>query len=146
MPRKWWQQPSPHLDRDIRKIYKKVEKTRFLRFRSQFFSVPKRDTAEMRTILDLSLLNTFIENPSFKMLTLTQVRLLLPPGAWTVSLDLKDGFWHLAVAKPFRSFLGFSYRDQNWRFRVMPFGLNLAPRIFTKIILYVVHRLTHEDI
>ena len=50
------------------------------------------------------------------------------------------------MAKQFRPFLGFTYRDQNWRFRVMPFGLNLAPRIFTKIISYVVHRLSLEGI
>ena len=125
---------------------KVIEKTRFLRFCSRLFSVPKWNSAEMRTILDLSLLNKFIENPSFKMLTLTQVRLLLPPGAWTISLDLENGFWHLAVAKSFRPFLGFSYRGQNWRFKAMPFGLNLASRIFTKIISFVVNRLSLEGI
>ena len=100
----------------------------------------------MRTILDLSLLNEYIANTSFKMLTFSQVRLLLPPKAWTVSLDLKDGFWHLSIAKDFRPFLGFTYRKQNWRFRAMPFGLNLAPRVFTKLISYVVHCLAQEDI
>ena len=144
----WHQRTSPDLDRDVLKMYRKkvIEKTRFLKFRSNLFSVPKRDTTEMRTILDLSFLNEFIANASFKMLTLTHVRLLLPPGAWTVSLDLKDGFWHLSVARTFRPFLGFSYRNQNWRFRAMPFGLNLAPRMFTKLISYVVHCLAQEDI
>ena len=63
---------------------------------------------------------------------------MLPKGAWTVSLDLKDGFWHVRVAKAFRPYLGFCYRGVNWRFRAMPFGLNIAPRIFTKLISFTV--------
>ena len=100
----------------------------------------------MRTILDLSFLNEYIQISSFKMLTLSQVRLLLPPGAWTVSLDLKDGFWHLAIAKKFRPYLGFTNRNQNWRFRAMPFGLNIASKIFTKLIKFAIHCLTQENI
>ena len=80
------------------------------------------------------------------MLTLKQVRLQLPPGAWTASLDLKDGFWHLAVSRTFRPYLGFRYRDQNWRFRAMPFGLNIAPLVFTKLIRFTVNKMAEENI
>ena len=80
------------------------------------------------------------------MLTLKQVRLLLPAEAWTVSLDLKDGFYHLMVSKKFRPYLGFCYKGQKWRFRAMPFGLNTAPLIFTKIMSFSILCLTKEGI
>ena len=105
------------------KMYRKrvIERTRFIKFQSLLFTVPKKDSSDRRTILDLSHLNTFIYKSSFKMLTASQVRLLLPKGAWTVSLDLKDGFYHLSIAKMFRPYMGFRYRGQNWQFRAMPF-------------------------
>ena len=136
------------MDKDLYKLYRKkvIEKVRFNKFTSRLFSVPKKDSEEMRTILDLSPLNNYIQISSFKMLTLKQVRLQLPPGAWTISLDLKDGFWHLSVARTFRPYLGFRYRDQNWRFRAMPFGLNIAPLVFTKLIKFTVNKLAEENI
>ena len=39
----------------------------------------------------MHVLNHFIVCPHFKMLTLKDVKLLLPEGFCTVSLDLKDG-------------------------------------------------------
>ena len=92
------------------------------------------------------MLNEYIAKTTFKMLTLRQVRLLLPMGAWTVSLDLKDGFWHVLIARAFRPYLGFRYRGQNWRFRAMPFGLNLAPKVFSKLIAFTVRCMTKKGI
>ena len=72
------------------------------------------------------------------MLTMKDIRLLLPHHFWTVSLDLKDGYWHIPVSRTKRPYLGFRYKGQCWRFRAMPFGLNIAPRAFTKVISYVI--------
>ena len=47
-----------------------IHRARFLRFTSKLFSVPKRDSTESRTILDLSDLNDFIKNSTFKILTM----------------------------------------------------------------------------
>ena len=147
-PTHWHQDTSPEMDRDLTKLSRKkvIEKVRFNKFTCRLFSVPKKNSTENRTILDLSPLNQYIHLTSFKMLTLKEVRLQLPPDAWTISIDLKDGFWHLSVARAFRPYLGFKYRGQNWRFRAMPFGLNLAPLTFTKLIRFVVHRLAEENI
>ena len=111
-----------------------IEKAKVIKFQSRVFTVPKRDSPEGRWILDLSKLNAFIKCPKFRMLTMRDVRLLLPKGFWTVALDLKDGFWHLPVSRKKRPFLGFRYRGQLWQFRAMPFGLNVAPRVMTIIL------------
>ena len=123
-----------------------IERAKIVRFQSRIFTVPKRDSQEARPILDLSILNSFIKCPSFKMLTLREIKMLLPKGFWTTSLDLKDGFWHVPVSRLKRSFLCFLWRNQFWQFRAMPFGLNVAPRIFTKLIAHVVKILAEAGI
>ncbi len=65
---------------------------------------------------------------------------------WTVSLDLKDGFWHVPISRRKRPYLGFKYKGQYWRFRAMPFGLNIAPRIFTKLMAHVIKIMASEGI
>ena len=84
-------------------------------------------------IIDLSYLNKFIRCDKFKMTTTQLVRDLLPKGAYTCSLDLSDAYWHVPVADSFRPFLGFALGRKLFRFKVLPFGLNIAPRIFTKL-------------
>ena len=96
--------------------------------------------------MDLSWLNKYIECPTFKMLTLKEISSLLPMGFWTASLDLKDGFWHLSIFHKLRPFLGFKYRNQIWQFRAKPFGLNIAPRTFTKLIAHMVKVMASEGI
>ena len=123
-----------------------IERAKIVRFPSRIFTVPKRDSQEARPILDLSTLNSFIKCPSFKMLTLREIKLLLPKNFWTTSLDLKDGFWHVPVSRLKRSFLCFLWRNEFWQFRAMPFGLNVAPRIFTKLIAHVVKVLAEAGI
>ena len=142
------QETSPDADKMLKKLRKKrvIEKAKILRWQSRIFTVPKKDSPDGRLILDLSFLNTFIKCPHFKMLTIREVKLLLPRGCWTISIDFKDGFWHLPVARGKRPFLGFRWKNQNWQFRAMPFGLNVAPRIFTKVVAHAVKVLAEEGI
>ena len=148
-PRKeLYQHTTPALDMAVHKMYKKkaIFKAKKILGQSRLFTIPKKDSIEERLIMDLSWLNQYIECPTFKMLTLKEIKLLLPLGFWTVSLDLKDGFWHLSMFYKLRPYLGFEYRNQLWQFRVMPFGLNVAPRIFTKLIAYMIKIMAAEGI
>ena len=142
------QQTSPDQDRQLVKMRRKrvIEKAKVVRFQSRIFSVPKKDSQEDRTILDLSILNVYIKCPYFKMLTIKEVKLLLPRNFWTISIDFKEGFWHVPVSPSKRPYLGFRWKGQNWQFRAMPFGLNVAPRIFTKVVAHVIKLLSEEGI
>ena len=141
--KKLTQKHSQALDRILKELKQKrvIEKAKKLMWQSRLFTVPKKDSDKDRLILDLSLLNSFINRPTFKMLTLREVKLLLPQGYWTTSIDLRDGYWHVPIAPGKRPYLGFSYRNKDWQFRAMPFGLNIAPRTFTKIISHVIREL-----
>ena len=46
----------------------------------------------------------------------------------------------------FRKFLGFSLGRRKYRFRAMPFGLNIAPRIFTKLSKAILRELRLKNI
>ena len=80
------------------------------------------------------------------MTTKAKVQTLLPPAAFTCSIDLSDAFWHVPVAERFQSYLGFSVGRKCYRFKAMPFGLNVAPRIFTKLASSVVRILRMRGI
>ena len=132
------------LDRLIEELRRKrvIEKAKRLRWQSRLFTVPKKEPGKDRLILDLSQLNRYIHCPKFKMLTLNQVKLLLPKGYWTVSIDCLDGYWHLPITPGKRPFLGFVYDGQAWQFRALPFGLNVGPRAFTKVVSHVIKQLS----
>ena len=142
------QNTTEELDKAVRKMRNQrvIQRIRFLKFTCHLFSVPKKDYTESRTTLDLSDLNEFIKNSTFKMLTMKEIKLLIPRGFWTMSLDLKDGFYHTSKSNGLRKYLGFKYKGMCWAFRAMHFGLNIAPRTFTRIIADVVKILEKENI
>ena len=123
-----------------------IERTRFLAFQGPLFSVPKKGTDKRRVILDLSTLNRYIVCPRFKMTTVEQVRQILPVGAWTISLDLKEAYYHVPIHPNFRKFLGFCIGGQKYRFKALPFGLNIAPGVFTRLTNVVVALLREKGV
>ena len=113
---------------------------------NHLFSVPKKGTDKRRVILDLSRLNLQIPCPSFKMVSVKEVRRCIPPNAWLTSIDLKDAYWHVPIAPQFRKFLAFALPEGTFAFQAMPFGLNIAPRTFTKLTAVLVAQLREMGI
>ncbi len=62
----------------------------------------------------------------------------LPVGSlfqdWFVTIDLKDAYFHIAILLYHRKFLGFAFGGREYQYRVLPFGLALSTRTFTKSI------------
>jgi len=63
----------------------------------------------------------------FRMLRMADVLQSVPQGAWFVSIDLKDAYFHVPIAPHHRQFLRFAFQGQAYQFKVMPFGLSLDP-------------------
>ena len=114
-------------------------------FISRVFLVPKSSGGD-RVIIDLSNLNRHIFCPTFKMMDATKLRNSIPKGAWFTSIDLSDAFHHIPIHPRFQKFLAFSHLNQLYFFQGMPFGLNLGPLIFTKIITEVLKHLHSHQI
>ncbi len=53
-------------------------------------------------------------------------------GDWFVTIDLKDAYFHIQVVQRHRRFLRFAFGGKAYQYKVLPFGLALAPRTFTK--------------
>ncbi|XP_053354207.1 uncharacterized protein LOC128526406 [Clarias gariepinus] len=96
-----------------------------------YFVVPKRGGG-LRPILDLRILNTFLRTYKFKMLTLRQLLNAIGPGDWFTTIDLTDAYFHIAIFPRHRKFLRFAFEGVAYEYLVLPFGLSLAPRTFTK--------------
>ncbi|XP_074533298.1 uncharacterized protein LOC141796211 [Halichoeres trimaculatus] len=102
-------------------------------FYSTYFLVPKK-TGGYRPILDLRGLNQYLKRLPFHMLTTADVLRTVTEGEWFTSVDLADAYFHVPIAPQHRQFLRFAYKGRHWQFRVLPFGLSLSPRVFTRCV------------
>ncbi len=50
---------------------------------------------------------------------------------WFVTVDLKDAYFYIQVVQRQRRFLRFAFGGKAYQYKVLPFGLALAPRTFT---------------
>ena len=91
-------------------------------FYSRLFLVPKARGA-WRPIIDLSVLNTHIQCPSFQMETNGSLLKALQKGQWLTILDLKDAYFHIPIHPSYRQYLRFCHEGVVWQFRALPFGL-----------------------
>ena len=101
-------------------------------FVSRLFTVPKSN-GQRRPVINLRQLNKHVYNKKFQMESLGNIRSLLKPGGFMMKIDLQDAYMLVPVAPKSRSLLVFIFDGKIYRFKVMPFGLNSAPRIFTKL-------------
>ncbi len=66
------------------------------------------------------------------MLTMKTIMSQIQGGDWFVTIDLKDAYFHIQVVQRHRRFLRFAFGEKAYQYKVLPFGLALAPRTFTK--------------
>ena len=67
-------------------------------------------------------------------------------GSSTHYIDLKDAYYHVPIHRRYRKFLSFRVDDEKFQFTQMPFGLAIAPRVFTKLISVVVSALALKGV
>ncbi|KAL0195086.1 hypothetical protein M9458_008658, partial [Cirrhinus mrigala] len=101
-------------------------------FYSPYFIVPKKGGG-LRPILDLRVLNRALLKLPFKMLTLKHILTCVRVQDWFVAIDLKDAYFHVSILPRHRPFLRFAFKGRAYQYKVLPFGLSLSPRVFTKV-------------
>ncbi len=102
-------------------------------FYSRYFIVPKKDGG-LHPILDLRALNDSVMQLKLKMLTLRQIVPQIRSEDWFVTIDLKDTYFHISILPCHRRFLRFTFGGKAYQYGVLPFGLALSPRTFTKCL------------
>lgn len=110
---------------------------------SKIFLAPKTNGGK-RFILNLKSLNKFITNTHFKMEDHRTASKLIPHGGFLATIDLKEAYLLVPILKYDRKYLRFNFQApgsetlQTYEFNAMPYGLCVAPRVFTKIMKEVI--------
>ena len=115
-------------------------------YSSSYFLVKKPGTSEMRPVLNLKRLNWFTRYQKFKMESLLTVRKILRKRDFLTKVDLSDAYMHVPVHPAFQKYLQFEWEGRFYRFRCLPFGLQSAPRVFTKLVRQVVEDLRRKGV
>ncbi|XP_077116926.1 uncharacterized protein LOC143773335 [Ranitomeya variabilis] len=117
-------------------------------FYSPLFLINKPD-GSFRTIINLKKLNSFLRNHTFKMESISSTIKLLFPRCVMAGIDLKDAYYHLPIHAEHQQYLRVAVilkgQVRHFQYVAMPFGLSMAPRIFTKVMLEVMAHLRQRD-
>ena len=89
---------------------------------------------KLRLVIDLRLLNHHLRKEKFHLETPAIPHHSIQKGDWVISLDLTDAYLHISIHPSLRKFLRFCYQDEVFQFRVLPFGLSVSPRVFTRVV------------
>ena len=94
---------------------------------------------KFRMVLDLRYLNEFVVKRKVTFEGINLVLNYVKKDGFGITFDLKNGYHHIAIHPSQHSLLGFAFTDFKGRLRyfkfvVMPFGLNSAGLIFTKVL------------
>ena len=84
-------------------------------------------------MINLKPLNQFLHLQTFKIEGLSDLK-VLQPNDFMITIDLSDAYMILPAEEDSRNYLCFQFQDQMFQFCVLPFGLNDAPRAFTKTL------------
>lgn len=79
-------------------------------------------------------LNEFVQYHHFKMEELNTLLNLLSGSEFFTTIDLKDAYFSIPIHADHRKYLKFEWNSTLFEFICLPFGLSLAPRVFTKVL------------
>ena len=105
-------------------------------FYSPLFLRPKTDHG-WRIIINISELNRHLVYKRFRMETINTVRQSLKQGMVAFTLDLKSAYSHIPIHPSSRKYLRFFWKGQAYQFRALPFGIAVAPQLFSFIVSQV---------
>ena len=101
-------------------------------FYSPIFLTPKKD-GTMRPIINLKKLNQHIRYEPFKMESERTIFQALNPSEWVIIMDLQDAYFHISIHRKYKRLLRFVIGETVYQYKVLPFGLASAPKVFTRI-------------
>ena len=108
-----------------------------LYYSSSMFLVTKKSVGK-RPVSNLKPLNKFVPNQTFKMEGIHLLKDFLKPNYFMTKLDLSDAYCSIPIDKHSRRYLQFIFEGKLYQFKVLVFGLNTAPRIFSRCMKPVV--------
>lgn len=102
--------------------------------------VPKKNN-KYRLITDLRSVNSACRVPKCRYEDVSMLKDIVKKDDCFVSLDLKDGFFHIPVHEDDRKYLGICWKGKYYTWTVTPFGLSVSPYYFCKTLRPVIQHL-----
>jgi hypothetical protein len=112
---------------------------------SPIHCIPKK-YGSFRLITDLRWVNSHCAPPKFSNEGIKEVLHLVQPDDRLITIDIKQGFFHIPVHKEYRKYLGFQWNNRYYQWKCLPFGLNGSPYFFYKTIRSVVGSLRQKGL
>ena len=92
----------------------------------------RKPSGELRLCCDFRRLNTIIRTDHYPLPSLKSLVHSLRGASWFVSLDMKSGYFQLPIHEESQKYLQVISASGVWAWRVLPFGLSLAPGQFQR--------------
>lgn len=106
--------------------------------------------SKLRLVIDLRHINSYIDPPQFKYEGLKTAAEIFEKDDYLITFDLTSGYHHVPINEQFQKFLGFAWEFDNIKryfiFCVLPFGLNIACWVFTKLMRQLVKKWRRQGI
>ena len=93
---------------------------------------PKKGPKKFRLVINMRYVSSFLKTPKFRFEGLQNLEDVLKPGDWLFTLDDVAGYHHWGIREEFRGFFGFEWRGRFYEWCALPFGVSIAPWVFTK--------------
>lgn len=107
-------------------------------FNSPIILVPKKSTADgvkkFRLCIDFRQLNKKLIPDKFPLPRVDEILDNLGRARYFSTLDLHAGFWQIPLTEQSKNLTSFSTEEGSYRFNVLPFGLNVAPNSFARMM------------
>lgn len=87
-----------------------------------------------RLIINLKNLNKFVYHEHFKLEDWRTASRLISKNCFMCTIDLKDAYYLIPIINSHKKYLRFHFQNSLYEFNCLPFGLNTAPYVFTKIL------------
>jgi ribonuclease HI len=104
---------------------------------------PKKGKDGFRLVLDARFPNSYLAYAKFKLSSLqTDVPPLVRPGDHLFTVDLEAAYYSVPLAENAWGKMGWTHRGRHFVTSVLPFGVTIAPLVFTKIV-HAIRELFH---
>ena len=96
-----------------------------------------KSSGKLRLFHDARKPNDGLDAGTLTLETLSKSRHAFQRGGYLVLADASAAYWHAALAWSASLLCGFAFRGHYFVWLVLPFGINLAPRVYCKLAMAV---------
>ena len=99
-----------------------------------------------RLVIDYKPLNAFLKDDKFPLPKINSPFVHIREAHIFSKFDLKTGFWQLGTSPDERPKIAFCIPNTHYQWKVLPFGLKVAPSLFQKAMTKIFQPIMHHTL